>query len=140
MNLDPFDKHAHLRFPGCDGLADAEGFAWDAHKQHLLFFRPPVLEGKVTVSGKIRTLESEQFSCREDIREVVLEDGVKNIGDGAFSYCPELVRVVIPESVGYIAANAFEGCEKLREILRPDGTPATEVFIGKAYITNQDFE
>lgn len=45
---------------------------------------------------------SNMFSGCGSLEEVELQDGVKEIGGGAFQYCYNLVKVVIPASVTYI--------------------------------------
>lgn len=47
-------------------------------------------------------------SLKGEIREVVINEGVVNIGDNAFRDCPELVTVHIPSTVETIGSSAFE--------------------------------
>lgn len=47
-------------------------------------------------------------SLKGEIREVVINEGVVNIGDNAFRDCPELVTVRVPASVEEIGVSAFE--------------------------------
>ena len=49
----------------------------------------------------------------------IIPEGIREIGDFAFSQCESLVSVVIPESVISIGANAFSSCEKLTELSMP---------------------
>ena len=49
----------------------------------------------------------------EDIRKVVIEDGVTSIGDYAFSDFPFLETVTIPDTVTRIGEYAFDGCSIL---------------------------
>ncbi len=51
---------------------------------------------------------------------VVIPDGVKRIGDNAFSYCESLVSVIIPNGVKKIGEYAFYGCKNLELIEVPD--------------------
>ncbi len=53
--------------------------------------------------------------------EVVIPDGIQELGYGAFSSRKELVRVVIPNSVKSIGGHAFHGCTALTEIVIPAG-------------------
>lgn len=48
-----------------------------------------------------------------DNLEVVIEDGVKNIGIGAFFNCKALKKITIPSSVKTIGEKAFFGCDNL---------------------------
>ncbi len=45
--------------------------------------------------------------------DVVIPDGVTEIGKDAFSGCTGLTSVTIPDSVTAIGKSAFSGCEKL---------------------------
>lgn len=58
-----------------------------------------------------------EYAEREDIREVIIPDGVTNIGERAFAKCINLKKVVIPNTVTTIGASAFSGCENLEEIV-----------------------
>ena len=50
-----------------------------------------------------------------------IPDGVKVIGDSAFSECRSLQRVEIPDSVTTIENSAFSGCALLQSIVLPEG-------------------
>ena len=43
-----------------------------------------------------------------ELQEVIIEDGVKIIGDEAFADCPELRKILIPASVEGIRYLAFQ--------------------------------
>ena len=51
--------------------------------------------------------------------EVIIPDGVTEIGEKAFADCNNLSRVVIPESVTKIEATAFRYCSELKTIEIP---------------------
>lgn len=52
---------------------------------------------------------------------VVIPDGVRSIGDGAFDCCKELTGITIPDSVKAIGEAAFNGCSSLTAIIIPKG-------------------
>lgn len=54
--------------------------------------------------------------------EVVVPEGVTDIGDKAFSGCRNLKKVVLPESLKSIGFGAFAECRDLTEIRIPEGT------------------
>ena len=56
-----------------------------------------------------------------EIRTVVIEEGVTEIGIRAISNCHNLTSVTIPSSVTSIGSNAFDGCTSLTEITIPNG-------------------
>lgn len=53
---------------------------------------------------------------QDRIRSVVVETGVTNVVNYAFSHCDNLEKVVIPASVTELAAGAFQSCPGLKEI------------------------
>lgn len=56
-----------------------------------------------------------------EIKVVRIENGITNIGAGAFSECKNLTRVEIPESVKEIGTKAFYCCENLKNVTFPSG-------------------
>ena len=47
------------------------------------------------------------------LNEVFISEGVKSIGDNAFSVCDSLRKITIPASVEYIGRDAFKYCFNL---------------------------
>lgn len=60
------------------------------------------------------------FHCNEEIKSVIIENGVTNIGDSVFHTCKNLESVEIPKSVTAINYRAFANCGKLNSIMLPD--------------------
>ena len=54
------------------------------------------------------------------ISDLVIPDGVKSIGNYAFSGCSSLISITIPDSVTSIGGYAFYGCGGLTSIMIPD--------------------
>ena len=55
------------------------------------------------------------------LNNIVLPDGIIDIGKGAFENAKELSEIQIPNSVNSMGAYVFDGCDSLREIIY-DGT------------------
>ena len=84
-------------------------------------------DGTLTISG-----EGEMQAQRDEwgyttypwgayvISDVIIEDGVTSIGEGAFLAASELKSVEIPNSVTSIGYQAFQMCTGLTSILIPD--------------------
>ena len=51
---------------------------------------------------------------------VILNEGLKKLGDDAFSYCPNLKYVTLPESLEEMGIGCFSDCPKIVEIKIPD--------------------
>ncbi len=54
--------------------------------------------------------------CTSRQEEVIVPDGVKGIGKGAFKGCVSIKRIILPDSVEKIAEHAFKGCRQLQHI------------------------
>ena len=83
-------------------------------------------KGVITFSGPITTVgrdkgEEPFANCAHNLKSVVLPNGLKTIGYGAFSLCSGLESVTIPETVTYIKYGAFYDCNKLTAIALPSG-------------------
>lgn len=56
---------------------------------------------------------------KQDIKAVVICDGVTSIGDSAFLDCTALESVELPESLEYIDVDAFKNCTSLTSVTIP---------------------
>lgn len=72
------------------------------------------------------------IACRAKDTNYVISDGVRAIGDYAFSDCDSLENIIIPDSVTIIGVCAFWGCGSLRSITIPNSVISIGdgVFIG----------
>lgn len=57
----------------------------------------------------------------DEIKTVVIDEGVTKIGANAFSGCENLAEVRIPSTVEVIGDNAFQYCSKIKSVKLPDG-------------------
>ena len=60
------------------------------------------------------------YKSRGKIKEIVIEEGVQNIGSSAFYGCIGLTKITIPDSVEEISYSAFNGCTGLTSVIIPD--------------------
>ena len=70
-------------------------------------------DGTLTISGTDMPNYSETNPVpwqSSNVREIVIEDGVTNIGDQAFRSCMSVTSVSIPKSVTSIGMMAFNWC------------------------------
>ena len=103
-----------LSLPGIGALAASDELTWSLDKK-----------GTLTISGKG---EMPDYSgdtppwvkYRDDIKAVVIEEGVTHIGAQCFQFCTKLKSVTIPSSVESIGDAAFYRCEKLSAVTLPD--------------------
>lgn len=72
--------------------------------------------GKVVIPDGVRWVGNGAFAWRDDITDVVLPEGIIAIGDCAFFNCDALTQVTIPESVVAIGSCAFYSCTNLERV------------------------
>lgn len=77
-------------------------------------------EGTLTISGTGEMLATPWQEHRQEIKAVVIEDGVTSIATSAFYGCSNLTDVSIPNSVSTIGSQAFSYCTGLKEITVPE--------------------
>ena len=83
-------------------------------------------EGTLTISGEGAMIDRDTGyggpwdSYTEKIVNVIIENGVTNIGGYAFRDCVNLTSITIPDSVTNIGGYAFRGCVNLTSITIPD--------------------
>ena len=73
-----------------------------------------------------------------NLTEIVMPEGVKEIGYGAFTWCEKLERLVIPSSVSKIEGNPAPLCESLNEIIVSEGNEYFIVVDGVLYDKNME--
>ncbi|MDE6426810.1 MAG: leucine-rich repeat protein [Ruminococcus sp.] len=84
-------------------------------------------DGLLTISGTgdmedfIYPDHAPWYEYIENIKEVVVEDGVTSIGNHAFIDCAKLTSVTLPDSVTNIENGAFCQCYSLASVTIPDG-------------------
>ncbi len=100
-----------LLAPRADALAQAEGSCGASVSWTLR-------DGVLTVSGAgpmedfrytDHSVSTPWYALRDDVRQVVVEEGVTAVGDYAFAYCRYVSEVSLPESLTRIGRYAFWG-------------------------------
>ena len=66
----------------------------------------------------------------QEIKTVVIRNGITTVGDYAFAGCSSLQEVTLPGSVEIVGVFSFKGCTGLREIVIPEGV---SVLASKAF-------
>ena len=74
----------------------------------------------VVVSEGVTSIGSYAFSNCSNLTEITLPSSLENIKHYAFSYCSSLVNLIISEKVQNIGDNAFNGCSSLVNITLPN--------------------
>lgn len=64
--------------------------------------------------------EAQWFSNKNQVRSLVIGEGITLIGSNAFDYCINLSSITFPSTLTTIKACAFSGCNSLKNIIIPD--------------------
>ena len=70
----------------------------------------------LTISGQGSVEAADQNVNKETVREIVIEDGISQIGSEAFKDFSHLEKVTIPSTVRKIGSDAFQGCSALKTV------------------------
>lgn len=77
----------------------------------------PKVEVPGEVDGKpVVEIAKKAFLSRKNIRELILPETIKRIGDWTFAYCGKLERIVLPGTVEEIGKAVFANCGALQRI------------------------
>lgn len=79
--------------------------------------RPKDAEGFLVEKGVLKKYTGSDQTAR-------IPEGVRKIGDRAFSHCYRLTEAVLPDSVAEIGTEAFDNCLGLKRLNIPDRTDA----------------
>ena len=74
----------------------------------------------ITGSGQMQNFHKGKRPWRGNIKSVIIEEGVTNIGSRAFEYNSWLKEISIPSSVKTIGDSAFVNCVSLKKIVIPN--------------------
>ena len=100
-------------------------------------------EGTLTISGtgkmKDYGYNKSPFYQNQNVKKVIIEDGVTSIGEETFEGCTSLTNIKIPDSVTSIEGGAFSDCTSLTNIKIPDSVTSVgnRAFEYTAWYNNQ---
>ena len=81
----------------------------------------PLPAGEVLDLGGATVIEAGKFSGNMTLKNIVIPEGVTEIGEYAFYTCIFLETVVLPKSLKKIGKMAFMSCRALRQVEIPEG-------------------
>ena len=82
-----------------------------------------LLNDSYTVSTSVRRIGNYAFAGNASLKSVNLNQGLSEIGEGAFGLCTGLTEITIPSSVTRIGSYAFWGCYGIKSIRFESVTP-----------------
>ncbi len=87
-----------------------------------------VLMKELPLDGFGEAIDKEAYAAVGGIVDLVIPEGVKTIGDNAFSKCPDLCRVTLPKSLETLGEYAFSECPKLKSVVFSEGITAIDAY------------
>lgn len=75
----------------------------------------------IKVKDNVFYLDGWIVGANTNIKEVVIQDGVRGIGNKAFFWCNELQKITLPDSLKIIGERAFCLCHNLKNVCIPNG-------------------
>lgn len=73
----------------------------------------------IIIPGNIETIGKSAF-LDATFKEIIIEDGVKKLGNGCFANCSNLNKIQLPNTITEIPTEAFVGCSDLKQLFIPD--------------------
>ena len=101
-------------------LATIDGVLFSKLDKRLVCYPKALKENEYTVPQGIRIIGDWAFSDCTSLTSVTLTDSVTSIGEAAFNNCTSLTEITIPDSVTSIGDYAFFWCKSLTSVTIPD--------------------
>ena len=126
-------------FYGCDKLsrfygpkATEDGLYVILEQGEIVAYAPAGVGETVILPADATSVAGWLFSSNDNIRHLIVPEGVKKIGESAFCSCSSLERVNLPSSLEMVKPRAFTNCPNLRSFEGDSGLICSE---GKALMS-----
>jgi len=93
-----------------------DGVLYDKKMTTLILYPNAKAGESFTVPATVTTINEWAFEDCSNLRSLVMQNGLKNIGEGAFDYVANLKSITIPKTVEYIESEIFWDCDNLTTI------------------------
>ena len=119
-----------------DNIFDEDGFYEPGKARDEFLIWRLEEDGVMTVSGFGRMADYGSakrptppwYPFRDKIRCLIIDEGITELGVGAFSDCSALESVMLPDSLTKLGYRCFDGCTSLKEVILPEETHFSHVF------------
>ena len=114
-------KIGELAFSGAGAFSDAEFISIEI-PDGVEYIGPSAFSAakirSITVPGSVEIISKEAFSYCPELTDVILEEGVREIGMEAFIACNKLRNISIPNSIETVNLYSFDDCTALEYEIR----------------------
>lgn len=119
-----------------ENIFDEDGFYEQGKSRDEFFIWALEEDGVMTVSGYERMADYGSakrqtppwYPYRDKIRCLIIDEGITELGVGAFRDCTSLETVMLPDSMVRLGYRCFDGCSSLKEIVLPHETHFSHIF------------
>lgn len=80
--------------------------------------------GKVTIPGNVKTIGDQAFNSCQELKTVVMEEGVEEIGDNTFQSCRTLETIILPSTITTIKSRAFANDNNVKFVISNISAPS----------------
>ena len=109
-----------VAFSGCDNIKTLNYNAADCKIDMAVWGTSPYPDWRsistLNIGSTVKVIPEDAFRFCNGLTEVIIPEGVTEIGDYAFSRCTSLAEVTIPENVTKMGFRAFYGCSNLKTL------------------------
>ena len=102
--------------------AGRNGMLFDKVMENLIRC-PEGKTGTCTLPEGIKGIGNNAFSRCRKLNEIILQEGLTRIGSKAFSSCSGIPEIELPSSLTNVGSYAFNGCKALKSIRSQGGLP-----------------
>ena len=119
-----------------ENIFDEDGFYEQGKARDEFFIWKLEEDGVMTVSGyermadygSAKRMTPPWYQFRDKIRCLIVDEGITELGVGAFRGCTALESVMLPDSMKKLGYCCFDGCTSLKEVILPAETHFSHVF------------
>lgn len=123
-----------------ENVFDEDGFYEQGKSKDEFFIWALEEDGVMTISGYDRMADyggakrqsPPWYPYRDKIRCLIVDEGITELGVGAFKDCTALESVMLPDSMTKLGYRCFDGCTSLREVILPPETVFSHVYESEA--------
>lgn len=116
-------------------FASVDGCLYDKDITTLLRCPPAKQESTFTLPETVVEIEEEALLRYKNLKTVELNDGLKKIGDFAFSCCENLESITFPDSVDTIGEAAFQLCMNMQSVTFGSGFKTRDTVNSEGEVT-----
>lgn len=103
--------------PENEYFSESNGVLYDKNKTKVVKYHKKIKStDTISFEKNAKSIGNFAFWCQDEMKNLIIPDGIETIEESAFSECNNVEKVEIPSSIKNIASNAFSDMPKLTYI------------------------